>query len=191
MEANNNNNNFNIMDDVAWPPVPRIVQYECESKTPATFVTIQKIKAKYPSRVLLPNITRIVIRDNTHSKFSWLLPGWVVEERTVRSRRKYKNYYNPKARMYTRFKDIKRIYNAAGLSVMALNARGGSLVPGDSDAKSEDDENYFVKIYKHEKSYHSMSKSESFGSRNIIENALLESWGDPPRMPPNQKQRKS
>ncbi|KAM7250988.1 hypothetical protein ACFE04_022871 [Oxalis oulophora] len=85
---------ISIVDDdeevQKWPPAPHIVQYKCEAQNPATLATVQNIRAKYPSIPLLPIINRMVIRDNTHPKYTWLLPGWLVEERTIQSTRKYK-----------------------------------------------------------------------------------------------------
>ncbi|KAM7263414.1 hypothetical protein ACFE04_001097 [Oxalis oulophora] len=118
--ANVDNNNFIIIDDdnvngdaapmidqplalalLPDPAVPHNV-VECPSRSPATQETFQIIKEKYERKKYNPNISRIVIRDNTELRYNWLLPGWVCEERTVDKGRPrvYRYYYDPAGNQY-------------------------------------------------------------------------------------------
>ncbi|KAK8488175.1 hypothetical protein V6N13_121960 [Hibiscus sabdariffa] len=53
--------------------------------------------------------------DNTEPRYSWLLPGWVAEERIVPSGRLYKYYYDPSAHLYRTKYEVLYAWETMGI----------------------------------------------------------------------------
>ncbi|CAL1387340.1 unnamed protein product [Linum trigynum] len=57
--------------------------------------------------------------DHTSSpRYNWLLPGWVVEERTMPTGRVYRIYYDPFGRAYATKSEVILAWEQAGLHVV-------------------------------------------------------------------------
>ncbi|KAK6227973.1 hypothetical protein SCA6_000313 [Theobroma cacao] len=48
----------------------------------------------------------VIFRDQSDYGYGWLLPGWVAEERRMRTGRRYTYYYDPWGRQYTTKREV-------------------------------------------------------------------------------------
>ncbi|KAF1879414.1 hypothetical protein Lal_00005880 [Lupinus albus] len=76
--------------------------------------TISKIKRRKSKAEIEPEC---VMYDNNTPHYSWLLSGWVAEERHT-SRRIYTYYYDPEGSLYYGKGEVKALYASAGIIVL-------------------------------------------------------------------------
>ncbi|CAL0317322.1 unnamed protein product [Lupinus luteus] len=76
--------------------------------------TVSKIKRRRSKAESEPEC---IMYDNNTPHYSWLLSGWVAEERRT-SRRLYTYYYDPEGSLYYRKGEVKALYASAGIIVL-------------------------------------------------------------------------
>ncbi|CAO2817163.1 unnamed protein product [Amaranthus hypochondriacus] len=89
------------------------------SRTPLTMTTLENIATQgYPTTRGTAGNSSSFYHDLTSPKYTWLLPGWIAEERILSSGRVYKYYYDPAGRQY-RFKyEVLDQWERVGLIVL-------------------------------------------------------------------------
>ncbi|CAN6710269.1 unnamed protein product [Malus baccata var. baccata] len=72
---------------MAYNVVQAQVEYQFENNclSPMSLATAQIVEAKVPLRARRRGAKPFTstLYDNTHAKYSWLLPGWIIEERVM------------------------------------------------------------------------------------------------------------
>ncbi|XP_021813696.1 uncharacterized protein LOC110756564 [Prunus avium] len=61
--------------------------------SPFSMATVENVQARARRRWRQPGATSTFF-DYTSGRYSWLLPGWVVEERRMPSSRLYRNFFS-------------------------------------------------------------------------------------------------
>ncbi|GMN57201.1 hypothetical protein TIFTF001_026310 [Ficus carica] len=75
------------------------------------------ITERLPRRSRSPG-TICTIHNNKSPAYSWLLPGWVAEERRMVSGRVYRYYYDPSGRLYYTQSEVLRAWEESGLILL-------------------------------------------------------------------------
>ncbi|KAL4290132.1 hypothetical protein GQ457_14G023990 [Hibiscus cannabinus] len=89
--------------------------------SPLAAATLQRIKEKESrGKDRKKAGSSVEYFDNTDSYYSWLLAGWVAEERIVPSGRLYRYYYDPSAHMYRTKYEILYAWETMGLVCLDL-----------------------------------------------------------------------
>ncbi|GMI87132.1 hypothetical protein HRI_002382500 [Hibiscus trionum] len=92
-----------------------------EQWSPETLATLQKIRERQrqgKDRKKPGGSERHF--DNTELRYSWLLPGWVAEERIVPSGRLYRYYYDPIGRQYRTKYEVLYTWERMGIICLDL-----------------------------------------------------------------------
>ncbi|KAL2931512.1 Terminal nucleotidyltransferase 5C [Bienertia sinuspersici] len=72
----------------------------------------------HPTKKIQCRTAESYIHDSTSSSYSWLLLGWLAEERVVPSKRLYKCYYDPAGRQYRAKYEVFNQWEKVGLVVV-------------------------------------------------------------------------
>ncbi|CAL9008061.1 unnamed protein product [Prunus brigantina] len=82
--------------------------------SPWSMVTVEIVRARARRRWRQPDATSTFF-DYTSGRYSWLLPGWVVEERRMPNSRLYRYYYDSSGRLYNTKYEVVRVWAQNGI----------------------------------------------------------------------------
>ncbi|XP_021296079.1 uncharacterized protein LOC110425471 [Herrania umbratica] len=87
--------------------------------SPLTLATLRNIRERPHQNChrRKPGST-VTYRDQSDYGYGWLLPGWVAEERRMRTGRLYRYYYDPSGRQYSTKREIQHIWAVCGLMLV-------------------------------------------------------------------------
>ncbi|KAM1819705.1 hypothetical protein ACFX15_001261 [Malus domestica] len=93
-------------------------QFENNCLSPMSLATAQIVEAKVPLRARRRGAKPFTstLYDNTHAKYSWLLPGWIIEERVMMlTGRLYKVYYDRSGKPWTKKLEVIESWSRMGI----------------------------------------------------------------------------
>ncbi|KAK3227186.1 hypothetical protein Dsin_007048 [Dipteronia sinensis] len=62
--------------------------------------------------------SKSIFLDNNYPNYSWLLPGWLVEERHMDTGRIYKYFYDPAGSLYYSRAQVLNAWDQSGLVIL-------------------------------------------------------------------------
>ncbi|PQQ06657.1 hypothetical protein Pyn_29753 [Prunus yedoensis var. nudiflora] len=95
-------------------PNEAVPVHEQPGMSPFSMATVENVQARARRRWRQPRATSTFF-DYTSGRYSWLLPGWVVEERRMPSSRLYRYYYDPSGRLYNTKYEVVHVWAQNGI----------------------------------------------------------------------------
>ncbi|KAK9700126.1 hypothetical protein RND81_08G218900 [Saponaria officinalis] len=98
----------------------RIVRRSNWKPIPLNFQTLENMEARgFKMNVPRPKTGSVsYVHDSSSPAYSWLLPGWLAEERLLPHGRVYKYYYDPAGRQYRNKYEVIDQWENLGIIVL-------------------------------------------------------------------------